>query len=460
MEIEFVGAAREVTGSCHILRVAGKTVLLDCGLFQGRRSESHEKNLRLPIPIEQIDAIVLSHAHIDHAGRLPFLVRHGYQGTIWCTPATRDLSAVMLADSAHIQENDAEFLARRGKASVEPLYSIRHSTRTIELMTGVPYHRPFDVTPGLRATFIDAGHILGSASVVVDCTEGANTRRFVFSGDIGRSGLPIIRDPEPPDGADVLVMESTYGNRTHESTEGARARLAVVIQETASRGGRVLIPAFAVGRTQELVYDLHVLTAAGAIPSIPIYIDSPLAIDTTSVFEMHPDIFDDSEDLVRTVRDLFRFGLVHYTRDVEESKALSKMHGPMVIIAASGMVETGRILHHLAHGASDPRNTVLIVGFQAEHTLGRRIVEHQPVIRVFGEDIPLRAQVEIINGYSAHADRQELGSWMDRVRTKSPKLKQVWLVHGEPPAQDELATSLRAKGLTVGCPLPQERHEF
>ena len=227
MEIEFVGAAREVTGSCHVLRVAGKTVVLDCGLFQGKRSESQAKNLQLPVSIDEIDAVVLSHAHIDHAGRLPFLVRHGYQGTIWCTPATRDLCAVMLADSAHIQEKDAEFLARRGKQPIEPLYSLRHSTRTIELMTGVPYRRAFDVVPGVRARYVDAGHILGSASVVLDCTDDRSTRRLIFSGDIGRSGLPIIRDPEPPDGADVVIMESTYGNRTHESTEGARSRLAL-----------------------------------------------------------------------------------------------------------------------------------------------------------------------------------------------------------------------------------------
>jgi metallo-beta-lactamase family protein len=458
VEIEFVGAAREVTGSCHILRVAGKTVILDCGLFQGKRGESHEKNLELPIPIDQIDAVVLSHAHIDHAGRLPYLARHGYDGTIWCTPATRDLCAVMLADSAHIQEKDAEFLARRGKQPIEPLYSMRHATRTIELMTSVPYHRVFDVVPGVRVTFVDAGHILGSASVIVDCTEGATTKRLVFSGDVGRSGLAIIRDPEPPEGADLVLMESTYGDRTHESTEGARARLASVIRDTAARGGRVLIPAFAVGRTQELVYDLHVLARSGAIPAIPVYIDSPLAIDTTSVFEMHPDVFDNGEDLVRAVQDLFRFELVHYTRDVEESKALAKIHGPMVVIAASGMAESGRILHHLTQGAADPRNTVLIVGFQAEHTLGRRIVERRPLLKIFGEDVPLRAHVEVINGYSAHADRVELGNWLDRVRERSSRLNQVWLVHGEPPAQDALATTLRAKGLTVGCPAPRERH--
>ena len=460
MEIEFVGAAREVTGSCHVLRVAGKTVVLDCGLFQGKRSESNEKNLRVPLPIEQIDAVVLSHAHIDHAGRLPFLIREGYQGTIWCTPATRDLCAVMLADSAHIQEKDAEFLTRRGKRAIEPLYSLRHTTRTIELMSSMPYHRTFDVVPGVRATFVDAGHILGSASVVLDCTEGSVTRRLVFSGDVGRTGLPIIRDPEPPEGADAVIMESTYGDRTHESTEGARARLAAVVRDTAARGGRVLIPAFAVGRTQEIVYDLHALARAGAMPPIPIYIDSPLAIDTTSVFEMHPDLFDHGEDLVQKVHDLFRFDLVHYTRDVEESKALAGMRGPMVIIAASGMAENGRILHHLSQGASNPRNTVLIVGFQAEHTLGRRIVERRPVLTIFGEEVPLRAQVEVITGYSAHADRVELSSWIDRVREHSPSLSRVWLVHGEPPAQDALATTLRAKGLAVGTPSPQEHQSL
>lgn len=458
MEIEFVGAAREVTGSCHLLRVNGHTVALDCGMFQGRRQESAAKNRHLPLPIDELDAVVLSHAHIDHSGRLPYLIAQGYSKTIWATSATRDLCAIMLADSAHIQEKDAEFLARRGKDAVEPLYSMRHSTRAIELMIGVPYRRPFDVVPGVRATFVDAGHILGSASVILDLNEGNSVRRLVFSGDIGRWGLPIIRDPEPPEGADVVVMESTYGNRTHESTDGARARLAGIVRETAGRGGRVLIPAFAVGRTQELVYDLHVLARAGAIPAIPIYIDSPLAIDTTSVFEMHPDLFDRGEDFVRTVQDLFRFELVHYTRDVEESKALANLRGPMVIIAASGMAENGRILHHLAQGAPDPRNTVLIVGFQAEHTLGRRIVERRPTLTVFGDEVPLRAQVEVLNGYSAHADRAELNSWIGRVSEQSPHLAQVWLVHGEPPAQDELAATFRAKGLTVGCPSPRERH--
>jgi len=460
LEITFVGAAREVTGSCHLLRVNGHTVALDCGMFQGRRQESAEKNRNLPLPIKDLDAVVLSHAHIDHSGRLPYLVAEGYAKTIWATSATRDLAAIMLADSAHIQERDAEFLAKRKKEFIEPLYGLRHAVRTMDLMVGVPYNKPFDIVPGVRATYVDAGHILGSASVLLDCTENGKTKRLVFSGDIGRSGLAIIRDPVPPEGADALIMESTYGNRDHESVDGARAKLAKVIRETAARGGRILIPAFAVGRTQEMIYSLHALVKEGAIPSIPIYVDSPLAIDTTTVFEMHPEILDNSEEMVVKAQELFRFDLLHYTRDVEESKALSRARGPMVIIAASGMMENGRIVHHLAQGASDPRNTILVVGFQAEHTLGRRVVERRPVLNIFGEDVPLQARVEIINGYSAHADRTEMTSWLARVKEKSPRLGRIWLVHGERPVQDEFRTALTAKGYSVECPEPRTTHVF
>lgn len=460
MEITFVGAAREVTGSCHLLHVNGYTVALDCGMFQGRRQEAAEKNRQLPLPIEKLDAVVLSHAHIDHSGRLPYLIAEGYSKTIWATSATRDLSAVMLADSAHIQEKDAEFLAKRRKDFIEPLYGIRHAVRTMDLMVGVPYNRSFDVVPGLRATYIDAGHILGSASIALDCSENGRTKRLVFSGDIGRSGLAIVRDPTPPEGADALIMESTYGNRDHESVEGARAQLAKVVRDTAARGGRVLIPAFAVGRTQEMIYALHGLVHEGAIPSIPIYVDSPLAIDTTTVFEMHPETFDRSEEMVQKAKELFRFELLHYTRDVEESKALSRAHGPMIIIAASGMMENGRILHHLAQGASDPRNTILVVGFQAEHTLGRRVVERQPVLHIFGDEVPLHAEVVVIDGYSAHADRTEMITWLSRVKEKSPALGPVWLVHGEAAVQDEFKTALIAHGYSVECPEPHTTHSF
>lgn len=452
MEITFAGAAREVTGSCHLVRVGGRTVALDCGLFQGHRADAQAKNAALPLPINELDAVVLSHAHIDHSGRLPLLAARGYAGRIWATAATRDLSVVMLADAAHIQEKDAEFLTRRGKEAVPPLYTMQDAARVGDLMVGVPYNQAFDVLPGVRATYVDAGHILGSASVILDCVEDGRPVRLVFSGDIGRAGLPLIRDPVPPGGAQVLIMESTYGNREHGPIAGNREALGRVVRETAARGGRVLIPAFAVGRTQEIVYDLHALARAGQVPEVPIYIDSPLAVEATAVFEQHPEVFDGNEALLRAVKEPLRFPLVHYVQSVDESKALNTQRGPMVIISASGMAETGRILHHLAHGASDPRNTILIVSFQAEHTLGRRIVERRPTLRVFGEDVPLRAQVEVLNGYSAHADRTGLLAWADQVRAASPKLGNVYLVHGEPDAQDALLGALAERGFHASAP--------
>ena len=460
MELTFIGAAREVTGSCHLLHVNGRTVALDCGLFQGHRTEALDKNRALPLPVDKLDALVLSHAHIDHCGRLPLLVARGYANRIWATAATRDLTAVMLADSAHIQEKDAEFLARKHRDADPPLYTMRDAARVADLMVGVPYAQTFDVVPGVRATYVDAGHILGSASVILDCTEGTDTRRLVFSGDIGRRGLPIIRDPVPPGGADVVIMESTYGDRDHGPMDASRAMLARIITETAARGGKVLIPAFALGRTQEVVYDLHAMLRTGEIPSIPIFIDSPLATDVTTVFQMHPEVRDQSEDLVQEVPRLFRFSLAQYARDVAESKALNSRPGPMIIIAASGMCESGRILHHLANNAADPRTTILIVGFQAEHTLGRRIVERRETIRIFGEDVPLRARVEVLDGYSAHADRNELLWWLESVRAASPRLRQVYLVHGEPGAQDALAALLAPKGYSVSCPSPHLRVPF
>ena len=459
MHVTFSGAAREVTGSCHLVTVGEHTIALDCGLYQGRRAESREKNIKLPIDPERLTSIVLSHAHIDHAGRLPFLTRNGFSGTIWATAATRDLCAIMLADSAHIQEKDAEFLRRRGQAIADPLYTQADIGPMMQRMVGEPYHRTFKVAPGIKATFVDAGHILGSASVILDCTENATTRRLVFSGDIGRWGLPIIRDPQVPDGADCVIMESTYGDREHPPFTDMRERLAAIVKATAARGGRILIPAFAVGRVQELVYDLHSLARDQAIPAIPIYIDSPLAVDATTVFGMHPEVFDRTEGMVQRVQDLFRFELVHYTRDVAESKALNTQRGPMVIIAASGMCEAGRIVHHIANGASDPRNTILIVGFQAEHTLGRRIVEKRPMLKMFGDEIPLRATVEVLNGYSAHADRRELHKWIDGVnseRTMAP----VYLVHGEEPAQQSLASQLTDRGYRTHVPARGDRADF
>lgn len=457
MEITFVGAAREVTGSCHLLHVGGRTIALDCGLFQGRRSLTRAKNAELPAPVDEIDAVVLSHAHIDHSGRLPFLAARGFARTIWATAATRDLCAPMLADSGHIQESDADFLRRHHREAEPPLYTMADAARASALIRGVAYDEPFDVLSGIRASYVDAGHILGSASVILDCEEGGRARRIVFSGDIGRPGLPIIRDPVAPGGAHVVIMESTYGDRDHDALDTSREELARVIKETAAHGGKVLIPAFAVGRTQELLYDLRELQLAGRVPPIPVFIDSPLATDITEVFRHHPEIFDDGEQMIRTASRFLDFPGLTFTRSVEESKALNALRMPAVIIAASGMAESGRILHHLAHGAGDSRNTILIVGFQAEHTLGRRIVERQPTLKVFGQEVPLRARVEILNGYSAHADRTGLREWLRAVRATSPALERVYLVHGEPNAQDALMATLAEDGFNVSCPEPRMR---
>lgn len=456
MRLQFMGAAREVTGSAHLVHILGRTILLDCGLFQGRRSEVAAKNRKLPYAVDRIDAVVLSHAHIDHAGRLPFLVKEGYRGPIHTTVATRDLCEVMLADSAHIQERDADFLARHRGETIDPLYTLRDVSTALTQFRPHRYHDRFEVIPGVTARYVDAGHILGSASVELEWEEDGQTRRLGFSGDIGRPGLPIIRDPEPLEGLDWVIMESTYGDRDHTSVEGARDDLARIVTETAARGGRILIPAFAVGRTQELLYDLHALARANRIPRIPIVIDSPLAHEATNVFRENTQDYDTTESLVRhtngTNGSLFDFDMVQFTPDVEDSKAMMRRSGPMIVIAASGMVESGRILHHLAHSAGDSRTTVLVVGFMAEHTLGRRIVERQPMIRVFGEQIALRAKVEILNGYSAHADRTELQTWLEATRAASPRLAEVFLVHGEARAQDAFQAQLGARGFRVQCP--------
>lgn len=459
MNVTFFGAAREVTGSCHLVRVGGSAVALDFGLFQGHRSEAGVKNMAVPFLPHELDAVILSHAHLDHSGRLPLLARLGFDRPVYATPATRDLCAIMLADSAHIARKDAEFLARRNRPYVAPLYDESDVDRLMRNIVSVPYDKPFDVARGIRATFVEAGHILGSASVVLECTENDRTRRIVFSGDIGRWGLPIIRDPQPPVGADAVIMESTYGNRDHLSVAEMPQRLAQIIRETASRGGRVLIPAFAVGRAQELLYDLHRLVRDNAIPAIPIILDSPLAIAATSVFTAHRDVFDQNEEMVASAEELFQFDRLELAEDASASKALNERYGPMVIIAGSGMAEGGRILHHLLHSAADPRTTILIVGFQAAYTLGRRIVERSKMLRIFGDEIPLRARVEILNGYSAHADRGELKRWLSAVRGSGTP-PHVFLVHGEASAQEALAERLRTDGYDVTVPEPHSRHEL
>lgn len=444
--LTFHGAAGQVTGSLHLLEAAGARVALDAGLFQGRRREAAALNRDLPFDPRRLDAVILSHAHIDHAGRLPLLVRHGFHGPIYATPATRDLCAVMLPDAAHIQETDAQFLERRGKQGPEsqPLYSMEDAYAVQDLMLGIPYRRIQHLRKHLSFEFTEAGHILGSASVSVRMTEGAG-HRLVFSGDIGRSGLPIIRDPNPPAGpVDTLIIESTYADRDHESVEGSTQRLGDLIRQVAGRGGKLLVPAFALGRTQEIVYALHELHRAGRIPSIPIYIDSPLAASATEVFRLHPDLFDRRERLLAHTLEVFDFPQVHYTRSVEESKRLNTLPGPAVIIAASGMAESGRILHHLKNHIGDHRNLVLFVGFQAEHTLGRRIQEGAERVRIFGSEYDRRAEVESMSGYSAHADRDELRAWVERL---GGPVRRAFVVHGEPGPGLAMARMLKEAGV-------------
>ena len=457
MHLTFHGAVDgQVTGSMHLLECAGGKFLFDAGMFQGRRADADQRNRSLTVDPRTLSAVMLSHAHIDHSGRLPMLVREGYHSQIYATPATRDLCAVMLADSAEIQERDAEFLKRRGKAAVEPLYSGNDAIETQELMIGLPYHRPFYLRRNLSFEFIDAGHILGSASVDLRFKEGAG-HRLVFSGDIGRWGLPIIRDPEPPSGpVDTLIIESTYAGRDHESVAESEVRLGEVVARVAKRGGKVLIPSFAVGRTQELVYALHELWRDKQIPEIPIYIDSPLAIDATQVFRMHPEVFDRRERLAGRTSKLFDFPLVRYTRDVEESKKLNQLTGPAVIIAASGMCEAGRILHHLAHGLGDHKNAVLFVGFQADHTLGFKIQRGDTEVKVYGDMLPVRAETVTIGGYSAHADRTELRKW---VRGLGGPINRAFVVHGENAARDAMAELLRAEGV-LEVVLPTQGQSF
>lgn len=446
LRLTFHGAAGQVTGSMHLLECCGMRLLLDSGLFQGRRKESSDLNHNLPFDARRIDMVVVSHAHIDHTGRLPLLVNRGFHGPIYVTPATHDLCAVMLADAAHIQEMDFEYLERHGRAAPEsqPLYTMRDAVATQELMVAVPYHRPQNLRRNLVMEYSDAGHILGSASVELRITEGA-PHRLLFSGDIGRWGLPIIRDPQPPPGpVDTLIIESTYALRTHDTPVDTEARLGQVVGKVVGRGGKVLIPAFAVGRTQEIVYALHALMRANKIPRVPIFVDSPLAIETTTVFRMHPEIFDKSEPMVTADQPIFDFSAVHYTRDVQQSKALNTLNGPAIIISASGMVEAGRILHHIKNHGGDHRNCILFVGYQAEGTLGRRIRDGERRIRVFGEEMDLRAEVESIDGYSAHADRNELRKW---VRMLGGPIKRAFCVHGEPDSLEGMAAILREEGV-------------
>src|SRR6185295_7658474 len=403
MKLHFHGAARSVTGSRHLLETGNGTVLLDCGLYQGPREEAFKRNRVFGFDLKAVSAVILSHAHIDHSGALPALVKSGWSGPIYATPATADLAALMLQDSASIQERDVQFVNKQQGTSREPLYTMDDARAATALLQPIPYHQVFEAAPNLRVSFHDAGHMLGSALVKME-TQG---KRIVFTGDLGRASLPILRSPELLSDAETVILESTYGNRVHPPEEDEEKELGDIIRTVAGRKGKILVPAFAVGRTQHLTYRLKRL--AGKIPEIPVYVDSPLAADVTEVYRRHPECH---EPGTWTKGDPFGFSLLHTVRTAEESKRLNDLEGPAIIIAASGMCEHGRILHHLYHHGANERNAILFVGYQAEHTLGRRILENRTErvqeIRVHGRPMTLRAQVFKMNGLSAHADRPGL----------------------------------------------------
>jgi metallo-beta-lactamase family protein len=452
MKITFHGAAKTVTGSQHIIDVNGHRIMLDCGLFQGKRKEAFELNRQGSCDAKSVDVLVLSHAHIDHSGNIPCLVKNGFSGDIYSTSATRDLCSVMLMDSAYIQEKDVIYVNKKrkkqGKNLFEPLYTKEDVATAMQNFIGISYNRQHEILPGVKLTLVDAGHMLGSTHVILDINDKDSGRqqRLVFSGDIGREGIPIIRDPTlVTEGTDILIMESTYGNRSHPPYPESENELERIINETYSRNGVLLIPAFAVGRTQQIVYALHKLHDQKKIPHLPIYVDSPLATNTTEIFRMHPECYDAEmrEFLLNDNHsDPFGFGTLTFTKNVEESKKLNTLNKPAVIISASGMMEGGRILHHLRNRISDPRNTILVTGWQAPNTLGRRVVNKEPVVRIFGDEFQLKAHVEVITGFSGHADRDELLEWAGAMQNKP---EHTFIVHGEEESSQVLAENLQAK---------------
>ena len=467
MHVQFFGAAREVTGSMHLVDTGRSRVLLDCGLYQGRRKGAFERNRDIPFNAGELDSVVLSHAHLDHAGNLPSLVRAGYRGPIWTTHASADLCRHMLMDSAHIQVNDVKYVNRRrlkkGLRPFEPLYDQADVDAVLELFRTVDYGESFEPAAGVQGVLRDAGHILGSASVTLDVSGQRRDRRLVFSGDIGRRGLPILRDPVVPDGADFVIMESTYGDRVHEPASEAKAQLRAWAARVHKEGGYLIIPAFALGRTQEIVYRLNQLWEEGELPRMPVWVDSPLAVRVTDVFNRHPECWD--EEMLETMKtdrdkDPLGFETLSYVRDVEESKALNTRRGPGVIISASGMCEAGRILHHLKNHGTKPQSTILFVGYQADHTLGRKILSGKNPVPIYGEDVVIRAQVERADSYSAHAGRNELLAWAAGVEAAG-NVGTWCLVHGETDAQSALATALVEAGAArVSIPERGQKVEF
>ncbi len=449
MRIHFNGAAQTVTGSQLLLEVNGDRLLLECGLFQGHRKDTYQTNLHFPFEPERLDAVILSHAHIDHSGNLPNLIKQGFNAPIYATPATADLADIMLQDSGHIQEADIHFVnrkrAKRGEPPIEPLYTLEDAAQVAAHFRSVPYAQSFEPIRGVQAQFVDAGHILGSAAIVLDIEEKGRKTRLWFSGDIGRERLPLMRDPILPQKADLLIMECTYGDKPHRNPEEAYFELRDTIRRTVARKGKIIIPAFAVGRTQELVYCLNRMVSQAEIEPLPVYVDSPLAVNATHVFQKHADLFDaETQEFVRSgAHPALNFPQLKYIQSVEESKALNERHEPMIIISTSGMAESGRILHHLRNNLQNPRNTVLIVSWQAPNTLGRRLAERESVVRIFGELCERRAEVVTIGGFSAHAGQDMLVRY---AQASQSTIQKLFLVHGEANAAGALTEKLKEVG--------------
>jgi len=464
MKITFAGAAQTVTGSRHLIEVNGHRLLLDCGLFQGKRSENYQKNQSFEFDPASIDAVILSHAHIDHSGNLPNLVKNGFLGPIYATPPTVTLGNIMLQDSAYIQEQDIFFVnkkrATKGQPALEPLYTVADALEAIDRYYPVKYEEAFSPVPGVTVRFFNAGHILGSAAIRLDVVENGAHKSLWFSGDIGRYGLPLLPDPIMPSDIDYLLMECTYGDENHDSVDSAYNKFTDVISRTVNRGGKVIIPAFSVDRTQEIVYFLNRMTAENIIDSLPVYVDSPLAVAASKIFRQYPEYFDEETfDFIKTSRHpALDFPGLRYVSSVDESKSLNTMKGPMIIISASGMAEAGRILHHLKNNIEDELNTVLIVGWQAPNTLGRRLVDKIPEVRIFGEEYSLRADVVTINGLSAHAGQDLLIKYAAAVKNR---VKKIYLVHGEEDAAAAFTSKLRDIGISqVEYPIYQQEVEF
>jgi metallo-beta-lactamase family protein len=454
LELYSWGGAEEVTGSKHFIQLKDKTLMIDCGAFQGKREEAEKKNSHWPFDVNQIDGLVLTHAHYDHCGLVPLLPVKGFEKNIYATPASRDLASLIMMDSAHIQAKDLEYLKKRAKKNREifdkkVLYTEKDVLDCLDYFMTVSYHRPFHIYDGIKATFYDAGHILGSAITHLEIRHNGQHMDIGFSGDLGRKNLPILRDPDILPPVDFLVMESTYGNRLHDPVERVMDQLDEIINRTITRGGKIIIPAFAMERTQELVYYMHLLNDHKRIPKIPIYVDSPMATNATAIFRVHQECYDEEtrKAFLDHHKNPFGFNELRYVTNPQESKALNRINEPCVIISSSGMCEAGRILHHLLHNIESPKNTVLIVGYMAEHTLGRKIQERHEKVKIFGDYYKLDAEVKVLNTFSAHADYNDILEYVSRLDYH--KLKEIFLVHGEREAQQNLKKILEEKNYKV-----------